>query len=212
MMPALHPEDGLRHASFDGRGQAALASRDAREADSVEDDMGEGRNNHARNFGRRRRPREVELCTLLDATREEGGTVAALCTTVEATIAAGVRLGAQQPKRLLGLAKEVVANILGHAHSGLVALPEVVILPDLDVLGCAVFEILAAADLKVVAPPDFARLKLSELLATAAGERARVGGQAVEPLMEEGLADRATGPAFPGVWRLDARARRVGRQ
>ena len=92
------------------------------------------------------------------------------------------------------------------------ALAKGIILPDFDIVSGAVLEVWPAADQEVIIPPDVADLEQAKLFAAAAGERAGDGGQAVEPVVKEGPADRAASPASPGVGWLDARARRVGRQ
>jgi hypothetical protein len=123
---------------------------------------------------------------------------------------AGLR--AQEQHGLHGLGEEVVALILRHAHAGLMVMPELVVLLDLDIVSCVVGDLQPAADNKVEASPDVTRPEQAQLQATAAGERGRDSCQTVEPVMEEGPAYRAAFPRTPRVLRLDARTRRVGRQ
>ena len=211
-MSALHPEDGFRDARFNRRGEPALAGRDAGEARGVEADMGEARDDHGGDLGGRRLPREVELGALLDAAREERGAVTAGYAPVEAPVAEGSGRGAEQAKGLLKLSEEVETTVLGHSNPGLVARPEAIVLPNLDIERGAGLELGPAADREVVAPPDVACLEQPELLAATAGERGGDSGETVEPVVEEGPADWAASPGALGVGRLDARARRVRRR
>ncbi len=117
-----------------------------------------GRDDHAGDLGGRRLPRQIKFSALLDATGEERRAVTTRDAPVEAPIAERARQSAEQQEGLLGLGKEVVTLILGHAHPGLVPGPEVVVLPDFDVVSGPVLELDPAANLEVVAPPDVARL------------------------------------------------------
>ncbi len=139
-------------------------------------------------------PRQVKLSALLDATGEERRAVATWNAPVDAPVAERARQGAEQTKGLLGLGKEVVALVLGHAHPGLVSGPEIVVLADLDVKSGPALELDPPANPKVVIPPDVARLEQAELLAPARGERGCYCSQAVQPMVKEGPADWA---AFP---------------
>ncbi len=110
-------------------------------------------------LGGRRLPRQVKLGALFDAAGEERRAVATWYAPVEASVTERTRQGAEQTNGLLGLGKEVVALILGHAHPGLMPGPEIVVLPDFDVVSGPVLELVPPANPEVVVPPDVARLE-----------------------------------------------------
>jgi hypothetical protein len=128
---ALHPEDGLRDARLDGRGQTALAGRDAGKTCGVESDVCKGRDDDGRDPGGRLLPPEVELsAALANVGREERGTVAARDAAIDKPVAERALQSAQQldSEGLLGLGKEVVALVLRRPHPCLMASLESVVL------------------------------------------------------------------------------------
>ncbi len=103
-------------------------------------------------------------------------------------------LYAQALHGLLGLSEEVVALVLGHPNTSLMTVPELVVLPDFDVVSCAIGKLQPAADKEVKAPPDVTRQEQAELRAATASERGSGSSQTVEPVMEEGPTDRTALP------------------
>ncbi len=84
------------------------------------------------------------------------------------------------------------------------AVQELIVLLDLDIISRTVGKLQPAADNEVETPPDVARQEQAQLQAAAAGERGRDSCQTVELVMEEGPTDGAALPRIRRVLWLDA--------
>jgi hypothetical protein len=70
----------------------------------------------------------------------------------------GAPASREQAARLEGLGQDVVARVLGHTDARLVAVPKLVILPDLDVVRSTPAELRPDTEDDVEIAPDVARL------------------------------------------------------
>ncbi len=72
---------------------------------------------------------------------------------VEAAVAERAGLRAKEPHGLPGLGEEVEALILRYTHASLMPVPELIVLPDLNIIRSAISVPQPAADNEVEAPP-----------------------------------------------------------
>jgi len=163
-VPALHPQDVLRHAGLDSCGEAAAARGDAGEESGVISGPVQAGDDHSREpeVACRRRPFGNESPTAARRAGKKRWAEAAAPFRMDA-------LGTGRVDREPGVAHEalekrddVVLRTPRHPEPGLMALAELVVLAHLDVDGHSSHEALVSC-LLVKAQPQVADLQIDHL-------------------------------------------------
>ena len=178
----LHPQDCLRHPCLDSRGETPPESTDSREKSGVVTNVTQTPHDHSCGLPRRRLPREVKgPASRTRKQRRADRTSGLRLRALSATTPRPIPRRAHKRHKLL---HQVQPRILRRPNARLMSLPEVVVLPHLDIGRCPPSPPSMTSPL-IIPHPEIASLQPPSLRATRARHRRCRACKTIPPPMKE---------------------------